>query len=296
MISLAQRIVESTFFNRFIIGVIVFAGILVGIETFPAVMDRWGPLLHALDAVVLTIFTVEIVLKMVALAPKPWRFFRSGWNVFDFIIVAVCFLPFAGGYVAVLRLMRLLRVLRLITAVPRLQLIVGALLKSLPSMVYVGILLFMLFYIYAVLGVILFRANDPIHFGNLWTSLLSLFRVVTLEDWTDIMYIQMQGSDAYRGYNQSVAGLALEPKAQPVIGALFFVSFVLLGTMIMLNLVIGVVLNGMEEAQKEIAERQVHHLLHLDEDSGSAEEQRDRRIAALQDRLREITDELQHLR
>ena len=163
-------------------------------------------------------------------------------------------------------------------------------------MVYVCLLLFMLFYIYAVLGVILFRANDPVHFGDLWTSFLSLFRVVTLEDWTDIMYLQMQGSDAYRGYNQSVAGLAMEPKAQPIVGAAYFVSFVLLGTMIMLNLVIGVVLNGMDEAQKEIAERQVHHLLHLDEDEGSAAEQRDRRIAALQDQLRKISEELQHLK
>ena len=128
-------------------------------------------------------------------------------------------------------------------------------------MFYVSILLFLVFYIYAVAGTMLFGANDPVHFGGLWTSMLSLFRVVTLEDWTDVMYLQMFGSDVYEGYNQSVEGQNVVPKAQPFLGAFYFVSFVLVGTMIMLNLVIGVIINGMDEAQKEVADRRLHELL-----------------------------------
>ena len=177
-------LVETKGFKNFTIGVIVFAGILVGIGTFSEFEQKWLHILGPLDQLVLGIFTVEIIVKMIALWPRPHHFFKDGWNCFDFIIVVACFLPFGSGSVAILRLFRLLRVLRLVTAIPRLQLLVEALLKSLPSMGYVCLLMFLLFYIYAVLGVILFGQNDPVHFGDLWLSLLSLFRVVTLEDWT----------------------------------------------------------------------------------------------------------------
>ncbi len=294
-VRIANSIVQSKLFSRAIILVIVCAGVLVGIQTFPEIESRWAPLLNALDTIILGIFTIEILLKMTAKAPKPWLFFNNGWNVFDFIIVAVCFLPFGGGYVAVLRLFRLLRVLRLITAIPRLQVIVSGLMRSLPSMVYVSILIFILFYVYAVVGVILFRENDPIHFGDLWTSLLSLFRVVTLEDWTDVMYIQIYGSEGYAGYNQSTAGMDITSKAQPLIGAAYFVSFVMLGTMIMLNLLIGIVVNGMDEAQKEVADRQLHELLKRNDDQGIATLKRDERITVLRNQLQEVMDKLDHL-
>lgn len=294
-VRIANSIVQSKLFSRAIILVIVCAGVLVGIQTFPEIESRWAPLLNALDTIILGIFTIEILLKMTAKAPKPWLFFNNGWNVFDFIIVAVCFLPFGGGYVAVLRLFRLLRVLRLITAIPRLQVIVSGLMRSLPSMVYVSILIFILFYVYAVVGVILFRENDPIHFGDLWTSLLSLFRVVTLEDWTDVMYIQIYGSEGYAGYNQSTAGMDITSKAQPLIGAAYFVSFVMLGTMIMLNLLIGIVVNGMDEAQKEVADRQLHELLKRNDDQGIATLERDERIMVLRNQLQDVIDKLDHL-
>lgn len=292
---LAESIVSSKFFVRFIIFVILCAGVLVGIQTFPNLESLWGSSLNRLDSLILGIFTVEILLKMIAKWPRPWSFFADGWNIFDFIIVAVCFLPFGAAYVAVLRLFRLLRVLRLITVVPRLQIIVAGLMRSLPSMVYVSILLFMLFYVYAVIGVILFRENDPVHFGDLWTSLLSLFRVVTLEDWTDVMYIQIYGSDGYAGYNQSVEGMFIISKAQPLVGAAYFVSFVMLGTMVMLNLVIGVVVSGMDEAHKEVADRQLHELLKRQDKEGIAELERDERVAVLRKELQNIMDKLDHL-
>ena len=155
---------------------------------------------------------------------------------------------------AVLRLMRLLRVLKLVRAVPKLQLLVGALLRSIPSMGYVSILMFLLFYVYAVAAVIFWSENDPVHFADLQISLVSLFRAVTLEDWTDLMYIQMYGCDNY-GYD-GMKALCVKPSASPVGGAVFFISFVMVGTMIMLNLFIGVIMNGMDEARADQLEEE----------------------------------------
>ena len=257
MTEFCQRVVAAKWFQPLIVGVILAAGVLVGLETYPELVRRFGATFQWLDRVVLGIFVMEIALKLGAQSPQPWRFFRDPWNVFDFAVVAVCLLPLNGHYLAVLRLARILRVLRLVTTLPRLQLLVGALLKSLPSMGYVGLLLLLLFYIYAVMGTFLFGANDPMHFGSLQTALLSLFRIVTLEDWTDVMYIQMLGSANYG--IEGFAGVA-QSRAMPVVGALYFVSFVLLGTMVMLNLFIGVVVNGMHETQREqeMTERRQH--------------------------------------
>ncbi|MEO0404757.1 MAG: ion transporter, partial [Bacteroidota bacterium] len=156
---------------------------------------------------------------------------------------------FGGSSVAILRLLRLLRVLKLIKALPKLQLLVNSLLKSIPSLGYVSLLLLLLFYIYAVAGVFFFGENDPIHFENLQMSMLSLFRVVTLEDWTDVMYINMFGCENY-GYDGNEA-LCTNSSGNPMLSVAFFVTFVLIGTMIMLNLFIGVIMAAMEESKEE---------------------------------------------
>lgn len=253
MIDLCQKIEKSRIFQNFVIAVILFAGVLVGFETYPQVRYQYGDLLMFLDRLVLSIFVAEIVIKMSARWPRPYDFFKDPWNNFDFFIVAACFVPFATQYAMVLRMLRLLRVLRLVRAIPRLQIVVEALLRSLPSMLYVSILLMMLFYMYAVMGTFLFAQNDPVHFGNLQTSFLSLFRVVTLEDWTDLMYIQIYGCEVYGyGFNQY---LCQNPQKFPLISPLYFVSFVLFGTMIFLNLFIGVIVNGMDEARREQEEQ-----------------------------------------
>ncbi len=156
-----EHIVESQGFRNLILAAIIVAAILVGISTFPELRARHETLFEVLDIGIIVVFTVEILLKLVALWPKPGRFFLDAWNIFDFFIVVMCLIPFGGASIAVLRLVRLLRVLRLITAIPRLQVLVSAMVKSLPSMSYVMLLLFLLFYIYAVLGVMLFGKNDP---------------------------------------------------------------------------------------------------------------------------------------
>ncbi len=255
------RFVDSYFFQNFLLAMIVLAAILIGLETSRDLVADYGAILHTLDTVVLWIFVAEAALKIARYGRHGYRYFADPWNLFDFTIVVVCFLPVGGQYAAVLRLARVLRALRLVSAVPRLQLLVGSLLKSIPSLAYVGLLLAVLFYIYAVMGVFLFRGNDPVHFQNLSTSLLTLFRVVTLEDWTDVMYIQIYGSEAYPGYADfAQAHLRELSVASPMFGAAYFVSFVLLGTMIMLNLFIGVIINSMEEAQaeREADDRQRH--------------------------------------
>lgn len=252
MVQLCKKIADSKWFQNFITLAIIIAGILVGIATYTEFSEKYHTILEVANKLVLWIFVAEVVIKMVAEGKKPWRYFNDGWNVFDFIIVAAAFLPFGGSSVAVLRLLRLLRVLKLVKALPKLQLLVSALLKSIPSMGYVSILLLLLFYIYAVAAVFFFGDNDPIHFENLQMSMLSLFRVVTLEDWTDVMYINMYGCANY-GYDGNMS-LCTNSSASPLGAAIFFVSFVLFGTMIILNLFIGVIMNGMDEARDEADE------------------------------------------
>lgn len=249
MVEFSKKTVDSKWFQTLIIFVILAAGVIVGLETYSSLMQTHGELLHILDHIVLYIFVLEILLKVIGKGSKPWEFFYDGWNVFDFIIVAVCFMPIGGAYVAVLRLARILRVFRLVSALPKLQVLVGALLKSIPSMSYVGILLFLLFYIYAVIGTFMFGQNDPVHFGSLQVSMMTLFKTITLEGWIDFMNIQVYGSNVI-GYEQ-FPDIARVPSSHPIAAPVYFLSFILLGTMIMLNLFIGVIISGMEETNKE---------------------------------------------
>ncbi len=244
-----HQIAESQRFNRIVTAAILLAGVVVGMETYPWMVREYGRHFNLVNDMILAIFVLEGFVRMGAHGRKPWLYFLDPWNVFDFVIVVACLMPFDAQYVAVLRLARVLRVLKLIHALPKLQMLVSTLLKSLPSIGYVALLLLLLFYIYAVAAVFLFGANDPVHFGHLPLAMLSLFRVVTGEDWTDVMYIQMFGCDQY-GY-EGRESLCTDPQAYPAFGAIFFVTFMLFGAMIILNLFIGVVMGAMEEAKAD---------------------------------------------
>jgi len=256
------KISKSIWFQTLIISVIGIAGVVVGIQTYELSSPKvraYSDVLNTIDLVILIIFAVEVIIKILAEGKQPWNYFKDGWNIFDFFIVLVCCLAITvptidAGFVAVLRLARILRVLKLVTALPKLQMLVSAMLKSIPAMVYVGILLGLLFYIYAAMGVFVFGENDPVHFGTLHKSMLSLFRVVTLEDWTDIMYINMYGCD-HEIWGYGLESGCTHPNRNPILGAFFFVSFVLVGTMIVLNLFIGVIMNAMNEVREEVEER-----------------------------------------
>ena len=231
---ITRRIVHAPWFQRLIILTILLAGGLAGIETDAATMAAHGPALRTLDAMVLGIFIIEVLLKLTASCPRPWNYFCDGWNVFDFLVVAVCLLPMGSQFAVVLRLGRTLRLLRLVSALPKLQLLVGALIKSFSSMGYVSMLLGLMFYIYAIAGVHLFGGQDKEHFGSLSRAFLTLFQTITLDDWK-FLFVSAQGS-------------------APAIAAVYFVSFILLGTMIMLNLFIGIIMNSMEEMHAELDE------------------------------------------
>lgn len=231
----AARIVETKWFNRLIIGAIVVAGILAGVETSAGLVERHHGTLRFFDGLILAIFAAEAALKMAAHGRRPWLYFTDPWNVFDFSVLLLCLLPVAGPFAAVLRLARALRLLRLVSALPKLQLLVGALLKSFSAMGYVGLLLGLLFYIYGVAGVHLFRQYAPEQFGSLAHALLSLFQLITLENWPDVF--------------------AAARPAGAFPSTLYFISFIFVGTMIMLNLFIGVIMNSMGEMHAEIDER-----------------------------------------
>ena len=257
MKDICRRIASSPAFQRFIVVVILFGSVLVGIQTYKDFALRHASLLNALDVIILGLFTIELIIKLLAEGSRPINYFRNPWNLFDFLIVAACLLepllPINAAFLPVIRLARILRILRLVTVIPKLQILVGCLLKSLPSMAYVSVLLFLLFYVYGAMAVFLYGENDPIHFRNLQTAMLSLFRVATLEDWTDIMYINMYGSDAYGYTSQDIHDWQAIPSSSPLGAALFFVSFVLMGTMVILNLVIGVIMSSMEEMKTEVS-------------------------------------------
>jgi voltage-gated sodium channel len=249
MLNHIRRTVDSNAFQIFIVAAIIIAGILVGLDTVPEISDKYAGLMYVLDRIIISIFVGELLLKLMAEWPKPWRYFLDGWNILDFAIVVACFLPIDSNYVLVIRMVRLLRVLKLVRAFPRLQLLVSALLKSLPSMGYVAVLMFLLFYIYGVAGTFMFGKNDPLHFGSLVTSMLTLFQMVTLEGWADLMNIQVYGCDRF-GYDGSLATFCKHPSTSPM-SPVFFVTFIMLGAMIVINLLVGVMIASLEEAHQE---------------------------------------------
>jgi len=223
-----RNLVAAPLFNQVIIALIMVNAVVVGLETSSWVLERFSGLLHGINQLILAAFIVEAAVKMAAHGNRPWRYFASGWNCFDFTIIALSLIPAAGPLATLARLVRVLRVLRLVSAFPELRLLVDTLLRSLPSMFHISLLMGIIFYIYGVAGYFLFHEIDPTHWRTLPIALLSLFRIVTFEDWTDIMYTAMD--------------------AMPY-AWLYFVSFVVMGAFVMINLFIGVVLNNLEEAK-----------------------------------------------
>lgn len=235
IVSFSKRVTGSMPFTVFIVMVILGNAVVIGMETYPSMQVRYGENLHLVDKIILGIFIAEIMLKIIACGRRPYDFFRDGWNTFDFIIVAAAFIPGIQSQTTILRLIRLLRVLRLLSALPSMQVMVLAVVHSIPAIGQMALLASLLFYIYAVIGQTWFGAHDPQYWGTVHIALLSLFRVLTLEDWTDLMYTTMER------YPYSWV---------------FFVSFVLFATFVIFNMLIGVILNSMDEARKTIRDEQ----------------------------------------
>ena len=231
----------------------ILSSALVGLETYPDFgPDTYtGHLILRIQQVILWIFVVEIALKIAACGSKPWEYFQNPWNLFDFAIVAICFIASDAQFAVVFRIARLLRALRLLTILPDMQRLVGALLRAIPSLGYVGILLHLHFYVYSVMGTFVFGQNDPIRFGKLHNSMLTLFQILTLEGWNDVLATQQMGSDrTYDPEWMAIAGPGRVSIAQPGKAAAFFVSFIMVGTMVVLNLFTGVIISSMEAVRE----------------------------------------------
>ncbi len=240
---LSNTIISHRLFNIVLFILIFLSALLIGLETYPQVLLEYGKSLLLIDRIIIGIFGIEIILKLIARGNRPWLYFSDPWNVFDFIIVVICLIPVGDThFFAVFRILRVLRIFRMITVLPKLKLIISALLKSIPSMGYVIMLIGILFYVYAIIGVFAFGSTDRLHFGDLHHTFITLFKVLTLEGWTDIMNLHILGG--------------VDPEAQQIVSFwpfLYFSSFILIGAMIIMNLFIGVIMNSMEESQRELA-------------------------------------------
>ncbi len=215
---------DQPFVRNGIVGVILFNAVILGMETSDALMADYGPIIRALDIACLAVFVVEIALKLVAHGP---RFFRSGWNVFDFLIVGVALVPGAQTF-SVLRALRILRILRVISVAPRLRRVVEGFVTALPGMGSVFLLMAIIFYIGSVMATKLFSDQFPQWFGDLGRSAYSLFQIMTLESWS--MGIVRPVMEVY-------------PYAW-----MFFVPFIMVTTFAVVNLLVGLIVNSMQEA------------------------------------------------
>jgi voltage-gated sodium channel len=266
MFTWARRIAEDGRFNAFIVGVILVNAVLVGLETSQDVLARYGWALELVNALIILIFVVELTIRIASYWPRPLAFFREGWNVFDFVIVALSLLPAAGSFATVARLARLLRVVRLVSVLPELRLIVGTMLRSFGSMLSIVLLLALVLYVYAVLGYHLFGAIDPAHWGDLGTAVRTLFEALTLEGWLELQ--------------AAVIG-------QIPLAWLFFGSYILIAVFIVVNLFIAVILNNLETVKAEHAAEDMEERPEADVDDDLL-----RRVEQIRSELRELETRL----
>ena len=188
----AHRLAEDRRFQNAILIIILFNAVLVGLETMPALLAGYRPLLELANAIILAIFIAELAIRIAAHGWRVGQFLRDGWNVFDLVVVALSLIPGVGAFATVGRMARVLRVARLVSLSPKLRLIVGTMMRSIPSLMHVSLLLGLLLYMYAVIGVNLFGAHDPEHWGGLGRALLTLFQMLTLEGWVEIQAVSLK--------------------------------------------------------------------------------------------------------
>jgi len=232
-----EPIVQSSLFINFTTFVIIGYALVLGVKTFDQISTTYEMIFYYLDWVVTLFFLVEIIVKMSA-ERHLGRFFKDPWNVFDFVIVVVSLIPMQEtDYALIARLLRVFRVLRLFTARPELRQLIDILFKAVPAIVDVVLLLFIIFYLYAVVGSFIFHDLPSGLWENILISLLTLFRVLTFEDWTDVMYEAM---DVY-------------PWAWA-----YFVSFVIIAAFVLFNLFVAVIIGEMQAMQDAKMKDEIH--------------------------------------
>jgi voltage-gated sodium channel len=237
-----EKIITNKTFEFFIIFIIMASALTIGVKTYD-ITPFWLSVLEVADIGITVIFVIEISVRFLATHPRS-KFFKNGWNIFDTLIVVVSLIPIDNSDMAlVARLIRVFRVLRMVSIIPELRILVNSLLKVLPRLGYVVALMFIIFYIYAAIGNLIFEDINPVLWGDISIAMLTLFRVMTLEDWTDVMYETM----------------AIYPMSW-----VFYVSFIVLTAFAFLNMLVGIVVNVLEEEhQKEKDEDP--DILHLED-------------------------------
>ena len=229
-IKLINNLVNHNTFHNIITVVILLQAVVLALETFSE-FKSYISLFEYINTLVLTIFIIEAILKIVALYPQPYNYFKDGWNILDFFIIVISLIPFTGSFTTVARLIRLLRITRLTNRSKEMSVMVMTIVKSLPSMVNIFLLLSLLFFIYGIAGYHLFNTIDSDHWGTLPKSVITLFKILTLEGWVEIM--------------------ASVTDVNPLNG-IFFVSFIIIGTFIVINIFVAIIVKKSEEAYKHI--------------------------------------------
>jgi len=262
MRSQLRAFLEHSYVQRVIIALIIINAVLLGMETSPTVMSQAGPAILLLDQIILTLFVIEIVVRIYVHGTAFWR---DPWSLFDFSVVAIALIPASGPF-AVLRALRVLRVLRLLTMVPSMRRVVGALLAAIPGLGSIGLMLLILYYVFAVIATNLFGASYAEWFGSLGRSFYTLFQIMTLESWS-------------MGIVRPI--METHPHAW-----IFFVPFILVATFTMLNLFIAIIVSAMQNYSE--AEHQ---------ETVQALQQAEQKIEAdLHQEMQSLRDEIKDLR
>ena len=223
------RIRNSKFFNALVISVIIASALYAGVTSYD-IPPQYLYLLEIFDYTITIFFTIEILIRMIA-ERSLIKFFKGGWNVFDFLIVTISLIPVGGAEsVFVARLLRIVRILRIITVIPAFRHIIEALIKTIPRVGFIALLMFIFIYIWAALGTLFFEDSDPEHWANIGVSMLTLVQVATYDDWAMIM------------------GRILDDYP---IAWLYFVTFIIVNAVVLLNMVIGVIVDVMTTEAKD---------------------------------------------
>ena len=224
-----RRFVDSPAFTGAVVAVILANALVLALQTYPSLERRHGETLDLLNGVFLGFFVVEILLRIASYLPRPWRFFLNGWNVFDFVAVGLAFAPGLRENATVLRLARLARIVRVVHLLPDVRVLVTAVVRSLPPLASMAILTTLILFVYGMIGWQLFGAEQPEQWGTVGQAMLTLFVMLTLEDFPVYMERAME----------------IHPWSW-----VYFVSFILVAALVVLNVFIGIVLNSMEEARE----------------------------------------------
>lgn len=239
------RLRNNKIFELFVVSIIILSAVLIGAKTYP-IPAPFMTVLTWLDFAITLIFLFEISIRFIAEENKK-RFFHNGWNVFDTLIVVISLVPIEDSELALIgRLVRIFRVLRMVSIIPELRMLLNSLLRAMPQLGYVLLLMFIIFYIYAAVGTTFFANVNPVLWGDIAISLLTLFRVMTFEDWTDVMYETME--------------------VYPL-SWIFYLTFIFLTAFAFLNMVIGIVVNVLEDehAKERAAQDEADGKITMDE-------------------------------